>query len=240
MGQSSTLLLVHGAWCGGWVWEPLREALREHGVRVEVIDQLPSAGSDAAALGDLRADVECVRSRLGELEGPVVMCGHSYAGIVMSELGDHPMIERSVYLSAFWPDEGQSLLELVGGRPPDWIVVREDGSLAITDDRARACEVLFGDLDAEQALRAHERLVLQSASSFLAPSTAPTRSHPVSYVLCTEDRCIPPALQDAMAASAEDIVRLQSAHFAQLSHPDELAGVLAGFVGRTAGPTVHC
>jgi pimeloyl-ACP methyl ester carboxylesterase len=233
MGQSSTLLLVHGAWCGGWVWEPLREALRERGVRAEVIEQLPSAGAEASGLGDLRADVECVRSRLAALEGPVVMCGHSYAGIVMSELGDHPMIERSVYLSAFWPGEGQSLLDLVGGQPPDWIVGRDDGGLAVTDDAARARDVLFADLDAEQAARAHERLVLQSVSSFLAPSSAPARSHPVTYALCTEDRCVPPALQYAMAAPAEDIVRLHSAHFAQLSRPDELAGLLAGYVGRT-------
>jgi pimeloyl-ACP methyl ester carboxylesterase len=233
MGQGSTLLLVHGAWCGDWVWKPLREALAERGVRVEVIEQLPSAGPDASGLGDLRADVECVRSRLAELSGSVVVCGHSYAGVVLSGLADHPAIEGSVYLSAFWPAEGQSLFDLVGGQPPDWIVPRDDGSLAITDDAARAHHVLFGDLDAEEAGRAHERLVLQSAASFLAPSSAPIRSHPVTYVLCSEDQAIPVGLQEAMATAADDVLRLHSAHFAQLSHPEELAGMLAGVVGRT-------
>lgn len=235
MGRGSTLLLVHGAWSGGWVWEPLREALGERGVRVDAIEQLPSAGADASGLGDLRADVECVRARLAELSGSVVMCGHSYAGVVMSELADHPAIEQSVYLSAFWPAQGQSLFDLVGGQPPDWIVPRDDGSLAITDDAARAHHVLFGDLDAEEAARAHERLVLQSATSFLAPSSAPVRSHPVTYVLCSEDQAIPVGLQEAMAAPADDVLRLHSAHFAQLSHSDELARMLEGVVGRTAG-----
>ncbi len=239
MGRDSTLLLVHGAWCGAWVWEPLREALSDRGVCVEVIEQLPSAGADASRLGDLRADVDCVRARLTGLGGSVVMCGHSYAGVVMSELSDHPAIERSVYLSAFWPAEGQSLFDLVGGQPPDWIAPRDDGSLAITDDAARAREVLFGDLDAEEAARAHVRLVLQSAASFLAPCSTPIRAHPVTYVLCSQDQAIPVGLQEAMAAPADDVLRLHSAHFAQLSHPDELAGMLAGVLGRTAGSTAR-
>jgi pimeloyl-ACP methyl ester carboxylesterase len=228
MAQGSTLLLVHGAWSGGWVWEPLLGPLGERGVRVEVIDQLPSAGPEADLLGDMHADVEHVRARLSELGGSVVLCGHSYAGVVMTELGDHPAIDRSVYLTAFWPAEGQSLLDLVGGQPPDWIVSRDDGTLAITDDVERARQVLFTDLDTDSAAGAHEQLVLQSTASFVAPSGSPARSHPSTYVLCTEDQCIPLALQETMSRPADEVVRLHSAHFAQLSHPQELADLLAG------------
>ena len=227
MTQDSTLLLVHGAWCGGWVWEPLLDPLRERGLHVEVVEQLPSAGPDAARLGDLHADVEHMRARLSALGRSVVLCGHSYAGVVMTELADHPAIDRSVYLTAFWPGAGQSLFDLVGGRPPDWIIGRDDGSLAITDDVDKAHQALFTDLDAGSARRALERLVLQSAASFMAPARAPARSHPITYVVCTEDRCIPPGLQTAMAGTADDVVHLQSAHFAQLSQPQELAAVLS-------------
>lgn len=230
MTQGPTLLLVHGAWCDGWVWEPVLGPLRERGVCVDAIEQMPSAGRDADQLGDLHADAEHVRARLSELGGSVVVCGHSYAGVVMTELADHPAIGRSVYLTAFWPGEGQSLFDLVGGQPPDWVVGRDDGSLAVTDDVERARHVLFGDLDAEAAARAHEQLVLQSAASFLAPSGSPARSHPTTYVVCTEDQAIPLALQEAMSAPADDVVRLKSAHFAQLSHPQELADLLAAFV----------
>ena len=230
MTQGSTLLLVHGAWCGGWVWEPLLAELQERGVRAEVIEQLPSAGPDAAALGGLDADVEHVRARLSELGGPVVVCGHSYAGVVMTELADHPSIARSVYLAAFWPTDGQSLLELVGGQPPPWIDLRDDGSLAITGDAERARDALFADLGADDAARTSERLVLQSAASFVAPCGAPARSHPCTYVLCSEDGAVPPALQEMMSAPADDVVRLRCAHFAQLSQPAQLADLLAALV----------
>lgn len=211
-------------------WEPLLGPLRERGVRVEVIEQLPSAGPEAERLGDLHADVECVRARLSEVGGSVVLCGHSYAGVLMTELADHPAIERSVYLTAFWPGKGQSLLDLVGGQPPDWIVVRDDGSLAIIDDAERARDVLFADLEFTDATQAYEQLVLQSAPSFLTPCGAPASSHPSTYVVCTEDQAIPLALQEAMSAPADDVVRLQSAHFVQLSQPEQLADVLAASV----------
>lgn len=235
MTQASTLLLVHGAWCGGWVWEPLLGRLRERGVRVSVIEQLPSAGRASDRLGDLQSDVKCVRARLSEVDGSVVLCGHSYAGVVMTELADHPAIARSVYVAAFWPRKGQSLLDLVGGQPPDWIVVRDDGSLEIVDDAERARDVLFGDLDFRDAKQAHEQLVLQSAPSFLAPCGAPARSHLSTYVVCTEDQAIPIALQEAMSAPADEVVRLRSAHFVQLSQPEQLADVLAASVAVPAG-----
>ncbi len=209
------------------MWEPVHAALRERGVRVEVIEQLPSAGPHAGSFGDLGADVECVTTRLSELGGSVVVCGHSYAGVVMTELAAHPAIDHSVYLTAFWPKEGQSLFDLVGGHPPNWIVPRDDGTLAITDDSARARRALFGDLDDDRAARVHGQLVLQSAASFLAPSTAPVRTHPVTYVLCADDQAIPLALHEAMSAPADDVVQLQSAHFAQLSDPQQVAELLS-------------
>jgi pimeloyl-ACP methyl ester carboxylesterase len=230
MGEGATLLLVHGAWCGGWAWEPVLGPLRERGVRVEVIEQLPSAGLGPGDLGDLQADVEHVRARLSEITGPVVLCGHSYGGMVITELADYPAICHSVYVAAFWPSLGQSLndLRLAGPQPvSNWIVVREDGSLAVTDDVEQARDALFGDLDADRAARLHAQLVLQSVASFLAPSTTPARSHPTTYVLCTEDHAILLALQEAMSAPADATVRLQSAHFPQFSQPAALADVLA-------------
>jgi pimeloyl-ACP methyl ester carboxylesterase len=196
-----------------------------------MIERLPSAGTAASGLGDLRADAEHVRARLANAEGPIVVCGHSYGGMVITEVADHPAISHSIYLAAFWPGKGQSLLDLVGEGPlPDWIVDRGDGSLAITDDFERARQALFADLDLDRAEWAHRQFVLQAASSFAALSSAPARSHPVTYVLCTNDEAIPPAAQEAMSAPADGIVRMQSAHCPQLSRPEELADVLAGVV----------
>jgi pimeloyl-ACP methyl ester carboxylesterase len=231
VNEAPTLLLVHGGWSGVWIWEPLLGELRERGVRVEAIERLPSAGVDAGGLGDLGADAESVRARLADAAGAVVVCGHSYGGMVITEVADHPAISRSIYLAAFWPGKDQSLLDLAGDGPlPDWIVDRGDGSLAITDDRERARQALFADLDPDRAGWAHRQFVLQSAPAFAAPSSAPVRSHPVTYVLCTEDEAVPPAAQEAMSAPADEVVRMQSAHCPQLSHPEELADIIAAVV----------
>lgn len=222
-----TLLLIHGGWCGGWMWQPVLGRLRERGIGVQVIERLPSAGVNADELEGLPADVALVRKQLGEIDGPVVLCGHSYGGMVITEFADHPAICHSVYLTAFWPGVGQSLRGLISGRPlPDWIVDRADGSLAVTDDVQRATQALFADLDADRAAQAHEQLVLQSAASFSEASSAPTRSHPTTYVLCTEDQAISLLAQEAMSAAADTTVWLKSAHCPQLSHPRALADVL--------------
>ena len=63
-----------------------------------VVDQLPSAGTDPTSLGDLTADADHV---LDTLDDPVVLVGHSYGGMVITELADHTKVRHSVYLAAF-------------------------------------------------------------------------------------------------------------------------------------------
>jgi pimeloyl-ACP methyl ester carboxylesterase len=238
--QEATLLLVHGAFDGGWVWEPVLDPLRRRGLCVEVIERLPSAGTDPAALGDLGDDAEHVRERVDRNAGPVVLCGHSYGGMVITQLADHPAVTHSVYLAALWPGEGQSVTDLLGGGAlPNWVVDRGDGSFAVSEDIEAVRQALFADLDPERAADAHARMVLQSAASALAPSGGPSRLHPTTYVLCSEDKVLPLELQEEMAAAADHTVRLYSAHCPQLSSPERLADVLAEtVVASTAGRPV--
>ena len=236
MEQQATLLLVHGAFAGAWIWEPALDPLRQRGVRVEVIERLPSAGTDPSALGDLGDDAAHVRARVDQIAGPVVLCGHSYGGMVITELSDHPAVTHSVYLAALWPGEGQSVTDLGGGRLPDWVVDRGDGSFAVSDDVEVVRQALFADLDPDRAADAHARMVLQSAASCLAPSGASSPLHPATYVLCSEDQMLPIEAQEAIAAAADHTVRLYSAHCPQLSSPEQLADVLAEtVVGSLAG-----
>jgi pimeloyl-ACP methyl ester carboxylesterase len=235
--RQPTLLLVHGAWAGAWIWEPALDPLRQRGVRVEVIERLPSAGTDPSTLGDLGDDAEHVRARVDQIAGPVVLCGHSYGGMVITELADHPTVTHCVYLAAFWPGEGQSVTDLLGGGPlPDWVVDCGDGSFAVSKDVEAVRQALFADLGPDRPADAHARMVLQSAASSFAPSSALSRAHPTTYVLCSEDQALPLDAQEAMAAAADHTVRLYSAHCAQLSSPEQLADVLAEtVVGSPAG-----
>jgi pimeloyl-ACP methyl ester carboxylesterase len=209
--------------------------LRERDVKVDVIERLPTAGSEAGRLGDLAADGEHVRMRLDEAAVPVVLCGHSYGGMVITEVADHRAIVHSVYVAALWPPRGMSVLDLFNQEVPDWVIEREDGSFAVTDDFERSHQVMCADVDPERAEWMQELLVLQSRVAFESKSSAPERSHPVTYVICTEDQAIPPEAQEAMAAPADKTIRMQSGHFPQLSRTEELADVLAEVVAAYAG-----
>ena len=98
------------------------------------IERLPSVGRDPSELGDLRGDADYVRSRIDRIGAPVVLCGHSYGGMVITELADHPAVVHSIYLAALWPPRGQSAFDLFGGEAPEWIVLRGDGSCSLADD----------------------------------------------------------------------------------------------------------
>ena len=224
----SNYVLVHRAFVSGSYWRDVAALLEKDGHRVEVIEQLPSAGQDTAALGDLQADVDCVRRSLESVGEPVVLVGHSYGGMVLTELAEHPAVAHSVYLSAFWPTPGQSVVDILGGGPlPDWLVMRDDGTLQMTEDLEVRRQIECADVDPDRAAENLRHMVPQSVSSFGAPSSAPDHRHPTTYIICEYDQAVPPAAQEQWAAAADTVVRLPSSHQAMVSMPDRLASVLA-------------
>jgi pimeloyl-ACP methyl ester carboxylesterase len=211
------LLLVHGAWHGAWAWEPLWRRLVDEGWTVRTVD-LPSSGSTAG----LDADVQRVRDLLAAHPVPTLVVGHSYGGIVVSEACagvDH--VVGLGYVCAFLLDVGESL---AGALPalPDWIEV--DGPAGVTRAR-RPEQVFFADLPGDLAAASAARLQPQSLASFTTPQTqAAWRALPSAYLLCEQDRAIPPSAQEAMSDRAGRVVRLASGHSPFLSQP---GGVVA-------------
>ncbi|MGY1632923.1 alpha/beta fold hydrolase [Geodermatophilus sp. SYSU D01186] len=229
-------VLVHGSWCGGWVWDDLVTHLEKDGHRVTVVTQLPSSGTDPATLGDLRADAEHLRGVVRGAGEPVVLVGHSYGGMVVAELADDPGVAQTVYLAALRPRRGQSVLDLLGGGPlPPWVVPRDDGTLAVTRDVDTVRTHVCAELPLEEVARFVERLGLQSAAALASPSTAPDPAHPVSYVVCTLDAVLPADAQEAMAAGADRVVRLESSHMVQMVMPDRLAQELETLLAAPRG-----
>jgi pimeloyl-ACP methyl ester carboxylesterase len=223
----ANFVLVHGGWVGGWYWSEVADRLRKAGHRVEVIEQLPSAGTDPAALGDLAADAEFVRQAVERVGEPVVLVGHSYGGMVITELAGHPAVAHSVYLAAFWPQRGQSAMDLfASGPPPTWVSLHDDGTARTTDDLELLRQTLCADVDEQSAYANLRRFVSQSIASGTAPSTAPARGHPTTYIICEQDQALPPAAQEQMAAAADHRHRLASSHNPMTSMPDELADLL--------------
>lgn len=222
-------VLVHGGFIGGWYWRDVAELLAKEGHRVEVVEQLPSIGTDPAALGDLQADAAVVRQTIDAVGDQVVLVGHSYGGMVITELADHSAVAHSVYLSGLWPQRGQSAMDVVAGTgpPPAWLVVRDNGTVEASDDLEVMRQVWCADVDPQRAADNIRRKVPKSISSLAAPSTAPVRGHPVTYIILENDQVIPPAAQEQMAHAADHVVRLVSSHQAMFSIPDKLAAVLA-------------
>jgi pimeloyl-ACP methyl ester carboxylesterase len=215
-----TLLLVHGAWHSSWAWQPLITELSD--VDVVTVD-LPSSGTDPQSLGDLTADADAVRTALAGIEGPVVVVGHSYGGIPITEAASAELgVAHLVYLRAFQLDVGDSLVGSLGGVVPPW------QELHATHVRVTTPEAVFyNGVSPELTGQAVAHLQLQSTGSVAQPlSHAAWRELPSTYIVCEQDQAIPVFAQEAMSARADTVLRLDAGHSPFLSQPAELAAVL--------------
>jgi pimeloyl-ACP methyl ester carboxylesterase len=228
----STYLLVHGGFTDSAYWGETASALRRDGHRV-LLAELPSTGTDPAALGGLTEDAAEVRRLLDEMDAPVVLVGHSYGGMVVTEVADHPAIARTVYLGAFWPERGQTVMESEGVAGVGGFVrpVADGAAMAVTDDWETARRYLYEDVDERVAEDAYGRLMLSSAAGATTPSSAPDRHHPVTYVVLERDIVVETASQELLAQKADNVQRLATSHSPMLADPEGLAKVLARAAG---------
>jgi pimeloyl-ACP methyl ester carboxylesterase len=221
MTTRPALLLVHGAWHGPWCWEQLLPELA--GIDVYQV-ALPSSGPGPAALGDLHGDAEVVRAAVRAIDGPVVVCGHSYGGMVITQALTHePNVARLVYLCAFQLDVGDSLAG-VRQAPPAWWSVHEE--LGYLDPREPA-ERFYADAAPEVVAAALPRLTHQSLRSFRQPlTTAAWRHVPSTYIVCENDNAIPAELQRTMARRADRVVTIKAGHSPFAVAPTPVAQLL--------------
>ena len=229
MTPAPTLVLVHGAWHGPWVWRRLVEELSDVDVRTVA---LPSVGPDPTALGDLRADAEAVRAAVTLVDGPVLVCAHSYGGMPATEgLAGMRNVVGLVYMCAFQLDIGESLLG-VGVTP------RAGGTCTPTEgyvDPLRPAEVFYADVYPRTAHGAIARLRHQSLAAFGQPLTrAAWRTIPSTYIVCEQDAAISVVAQEDGRARGAG-ARMPTSHSPFLSRPAQLAGVLRAEVAVSAG-----
>ncbi|WP_394840761.1 alpha/beta hydrolase [Pendulispora brunnea] len=217
-----SIVLVHGAWHGTWCWSAVQRALEDRGFPVIAV-QLPGVG--AVARGDLESDARAVRSAIDAIEGPVVVCGHSYGGIAVTEgTAGAPHVVGLIYLCAFMLDVGQSLLSAVG-EPPPWWSIHADQKLVRLNEPERA---LYNDCTPEQTMQAMKQLQPQALATFEQPlRRASWRDIPSTYIVCDRDEAIPPEIQKAMAAQASRVEHLDAGHSPFLSRPRELSELIA-------------
>jgi pimeloyl-ACP methyl ester carboxylesterase len=232
-------VLVHGAFVGGWIWGPLAERLEELGHEVEAPD-LPGSGEDPTPVEEvtLGAYTERILDLLDSGGTPSILVANSMGGIVISEVAARrpEMVKRLVYVAAFLPGDGQSLIDLTSlPEGADDLVQRTvvvSGDPPIGTLPESTCQASNGDCSPE----VRDWAVRRTGSQVFAPLTQPVSLNPEfdriprTYVVCTGDRIVPPALQWRMLGDGRvaDVVELDAGHHPQLSRIDQLAGVLHG------------
>jgi pimeloyl-ACP methyl ester carboxylesterase len=225
-----TVVLVHGAWHGAWCWQRVIPLLAGRNCAVRTVE-LPSVGAAPNVTVGLDEDAAAVRAVISAISGPVLLCGHSYGGMVISRASyREPRVSKLVYLCAFVPESGESLVTIGGGRLAPWIQLL-DGGLT-RPDAEQAAALFYADCDASTQSWAIGNLRPQCGAPF-----ADAVSHPgwkqiqSTYVVCAADRAMPPDWQrELFAPRLNKVVELTSSHSPFLSQPDILAEVLASEV----------
>ena len=233
VSTTSTLLLVHGSWHGPWCGERLIPELSSLGLRSATV-ALPSCGTDPAALGTVADDAAAVEAAVADIVGDVVVVGHSYGGVVITEARFDSRVRHLVYLGAFMPDTGQSLFDLFPpGLTAPFILEHADGSTSV--DPAMAIESFYADCDAVTAHSAVSRLRLHKSVNNVTPVTrASWRDKPSTYVVLTNDHAWPEAAQRRLAAQVTGQRELPTSHSPFLSRPAEVAVLLRDVVASTS------
>jgi pimeloyl-ACP methyl ester carboxylesterase len=232
-------VLVHGAFGGAWSWEPVVPGLEAAGHDVTAFD-LPGSGVDDTPIDGVTLDAyaERIGSVLASDPEPAILVGHSMGGIAITQAaGRFPdRIALLVYVAAFLPRDGQSLLALTqtpegsGDQIQASIVVAGDPPVATMPDAA-ARTAVYGLATDEQFAWATARRRAQAVEPFATPVSIDDEvvgAIPRAYVHCLQDNSIPPALQRRMVREnpCVEVLEIDTDHAPQLSATAELVAAL--------------
>jgi pimeloyl-ACP methyl ester carboxylesterase len=241
-------VLVHGAFAGAWAWGPLTKELEAAGHTVEALD-LPGSGEDHTPVAEVTLDA-CVERLCEVLRAgvePAVVVPNSMGGVIttMAAARCPERVAAIIYVAAFLPDDGESLLDLTNlpegadDQVQANVVVEGDPPVATMPDEA-STGALYGCCSEEVAAWAVAHQRPQAVAPYATRVSLDDREAfdaiPRSYVLCTRDRAIPPPLQRLMAerGHCDDVVELNTDHSPHLSATDELARLVERLAARSA------
>ena len=226
----TTLVFVHGACVrdADWWWSRMTRPLTDRGVATATV-ALPSCGETGDTLGDLHDDVRACRETIAGIEGPVVLCGHSYGGVVITEAGAHERVTGLLYVTSVMPDTGQSQAELIGSEPAPWMRPGDDGTVGVDPDLIR--RFFLQDCDDEITEQAVSRLTRQALTPFTqAPAEIAWRQKRATYVVCTDDLATPADVQRRRVRQGAGVVEFAAGHHPFLSQPDAFADCLVAAI----------
>ena len=218
------VVLVHGAFADGSGWRDVADILGKDGYTVSVVQE---------PLTSLADDVAATKRVLDLQQGPTLLVGHSYGGVVITEAGNAPNVVGLVYIAAFAPDEGEKLGPLLSSIAPaaNSTAPTADGYLMV--DQAKFPMDFAADLPAAEAQFMAISQVPLNVSVLGTPITAPAWKTKPSYgVVATQDRMINPDLERSMYKRAgAKVTEIKGSHAIFFSQPRAVANVIEQAAG---------
>jgi pimeloyl-ACP methyl ester carboxylesterase len=219
--SAKDVVLVHGGFVDGSGWEGVYAILKTQGYNVNVVQNTTAS---------LKGDVATTRAAIDAMDKPVILVGHSYGGVVVTEAGNHEKVVSLVYIAAFAPDKGESISTLIANPPPGApvppILPPKDGMLML--DKAKFAESFAADLEPAKAAFMADSQRPWGLEALNGVITAPAwRTKPSWYLVATADKMIPPDAQRFMAKRADaTVVEEKGSHAIYVSKPEVVAALI--------------
>ncbi len=215
------IVLVHGAWADGSCWSKVIALLQAKGFHVVAVQN---------PLTSLVDDVAATERIIALQDGPVILVGHSYAGVVITEAGNDPKVVGLVYVAAFAPADGESINSVSKAYPPAPLgsELRPDAQGFLTATRKGIAEDMAQDLpESEKEILTATQGQTAAAVFGGTVTKAAWKSKPSWALIAGNDRAIPPELErDEAARIKATSITVSSNHLAMLSHPREVAELI--------------
>jgi pimeloyl-ACP methyl ester carboxylesterase len=220
-GAIKDIVLVHGAFVDGSGWQGVYDLLTKDGYKVTIVQNPTTSLAD---------DVAATRRALAAQDGPTILVGHSYGGVVISESGNDPKVKGLVYVAAFAPDAGESVATLGANPPPGApvppVLPPQDGYLML--DQAKFAAAFAGDVKPAQAAFMAASQVPWGLAALQGQVTVPAwKSRPSWYLVTADDRMIPAPAQRQMAKRAgATVTETAGSHAIYVSNPRVVADLI--------------
>ena len=215
------ILLIHGGFVDGSGWAGVYKILKRDGFTVTIV-QNPTQS--------LAEDVAVTKRALAAQDGPAILVGHSYGGVVITEAGTDQKVAGLVYIAAFAPDKNESVSSLIKDPPPGApvppILPPQDGFLFL--DRAKFRESFAADVDQDEAAFMADSQVPWGLDALNGAVTEPAwKSKPSWYLVATNDKMIPPDAQRGMSKrTGATVVEIKGSHSVYVSQPQAVAHLI--------------
>jgi pimeloyl-ACP methyl ester carboxylesterase len=218
---SASVVLVHGGFVDGSGWEDVYRILKEDGYDVGVVQ------NPTISLAD---DVAATRRVIAAQRSPVILVGHSYGGVVITQAGNDPKVVGLVYIAAFAPDRGESVAALIKDPPPGApvppILPPQDEYLFL--DQSKFAASFAADVPRAKAEFMSDSQVPWGLEALNGTVTeAAWRNKPSWYLIATDDKMIPPAAQEFMSKRAgSTVAQTRGSHAVYVSQPQAVAALI--------------